>query len=84
MYLYEKGGVVLRRDPIKFLRLFFMIFSGIGLIFTAAGIIAAVLTRMSPACAFLSVAHGALSLLIGLIGLFAIARRARLRQRLCP
>ena len=56
-----------------------MIFSGIGLIFTAAGIIAAVLTRMSPACAFLSVAHGALSLLIGLIGLFAIARRARLR-----
>lgn len=26
MYLYEKGGVVLRRDPIKFLRLFFMIF----------------------------------------------------------
>lgn len=70
----------MRRDLIKFLWLFFMIFSGAGLLFSVLGVILAAPLRMGAIAMLPFLLCGAILLMIGLAGLLIIARRARLRQ----
>ncbi|MEY8358903.1 hypothetical protein AALA99_07775 [Anaerotruncus colihominis] len=70
----------MRRDLIKFLRLFFMIFSGVGLLFSVLGVILAAPLRMGVVAMLPFLLCGAIPLLVGLAGLLVIARRARLHR----
>lgn len=70
----------MRRDPVRFLKAFFTVFSVVGLFFTAAGVALAVLIKAGWMLAISFWMSGGIFLLVGLIGLCVIGRRTRFRR----